>query len=105
MPHLKFDISTPHPLYFRTVSAKDVPPSITLPTSDYYTIVKMSNHAIVGVFRQHVFARRTSQRYAHPIPEEHDSYYVKRMPDSVMVRIFHDGNEIYRCIFVPPADY
>ena len=33
------------------MSAKDVPPSITLPTSDYYTIVKMSNHAVVGVFR------------------------------------------------------
>ena len=22
-----------------------------------------------------------------------------------MVQIFHDGNEVYRCIFVPPADY
>ena len=21
------------------------------------------------------------------------------------VQIFHDGNEVYRCIFVPPADY
>ena len=22
-----------------------------------------------------------------------------------VVQIFHDGNEVYRCIFVPPADY
>ena len=87
------------------MSAKDVPPSITLPTSDYYTIVKMSNHAVVGVFRQHVFARRSTRRYAPPIPEEHDSYSVKRTPERVMVQIFHDGNEVYRCIFVPPADY
>ncbi|QWP19554.1 hypothetical protein J5W72_01810 [Akkermansia muciniphila] len=50
------------------MSAKDVPPSITLPTSDYYTIVKMSNHAVVGVFRQHVFARRSTRRYAPPHP-------------------------------------
>ena len=48
------------------MSAKDVPPSITLPTSDYHTIVKMSNHAVVGVFRQHVFARRSTRRYAPP---------------------------------------
>lgn len=75
------------------------------PTSDYYTIVKMSNHAVVGVFRQHVFARRSTRRYAPPIPEEHDSYCVKRTPERVMVQIFHDGNEVYRCIFVPPADY
>lgn len=44
-------------------------------------------------------------RYAPPIPEEHDSYCVKRTPERVMVQIFHDGNEVYRCIFVPPADY
>lgn len=87
------------------MSAKDVPPSITLPTSDYHTIVKMSNHAVVGVFRQHVFVRRSTRRYAPPIPEEHDSYCVKRTPERVMVQIFHDGNEVYRCIFVPPADY
>ena len=72
---------------------------LPLPTSDYYTIVKMSNHAVVGVFRQHVFARRSSRRYAPPIPEEHDFYCVKRTPDRVMVQIFHDGNEVYRCIF------
>ena len=41
----------------------------------------------------------------HAIPEEHDSYCVKRTPERVMVQIFHDGNEVYRCIFVPPADY
>lgn len=58
----------------------------------------MSNHAVVGVFRQHVFARRSSRRYAPPIPEEHDFYCVKRTPDRVMVQIFHDGNEVYRCI-------
>lgn len=49
--------------------------------------------------------RAAARRYAPPIPEEHDSYCVKRTPERVMVQIFHDGNEVYRCIFVPPADY
>ena len=87
------------------MSAKDVPPSITLPTSDYYTIVKLSNHAVAGVSRQQSFARRSTRQYPPPIPDEHDSYFVQRTPERVMVQIYHDGNEVYRCIFVPPADY
>ena len=40
-----------------------------------------------------------------PFRKSTDSYCVKRTPERVMVQIFHDGNEVYRCIFVPPADY
>lgn len=49
--------------------------------------------------------RAAARAVMRPIPEEHDSYCVKRTPERVMVQIFHDGNEVYRCIFVPPADY
>ncbi len=76
-----------------------------MPTSDYYSILKMSNHAVVGVFRQIISTRRVSAFYNNPVPDEHDSYCVRRTPDKITVQIFHDGDEVYRCIFVPPADY
>ncbi len=87
------------------MNTKDNPPSVTLPTSDYYSILKMSNHAVVGVFRQIVTTRRIASFYANPVPEHYDSYCVKRTPDQVTVQIFHEGDEVYRCIFVPPTDY
>jgi hypothetical protein len=85
------------------VNEKKVP-SITLPTHDYDMMYKMSNHAVVGVFRQNVLLVRNSS-LTTSIPQEHDAYDVKRTPERVIVRVLHNGQEVFQCIFTPPFDY
>ncbi|MEG0143734.1 MAG: hypothetical protein RR250_02095 [Akkermansia sp.] len=80
-------------------------PSLTLPTSDYNLVVKMSNHAVVGVFRKHVWSVRQRSRFSVSVPDEHDAYMVRRQPNQVVVKMIRDGKEVFRCIFVPPVEY
>lgn len=85
--------------------SKNNVPSITLPTSDYELVVKMNNHAVVGVFRKHVWSSRQRNRFTVNVPDEHDAYMVRRLPDRVVVNMIRDGVEVFRCIFVPPVEY
>jgi hypothetical protein len=73
-----------------------------MPIGDYDSISTMSNHAIIGVFRHAFFYQR---RNDYPqLTDKHDSYCIRRFPDQIIVRVFNDGNEVYRCIFVPRKD-
>ncbi len=79
-------------------------PSITLPTHDYDMMFKMSNHAVVRVFRQNVLLVRNSSLTAS-IPQDHDAYDVRRSPECVIVRLLSNGQEVFKCIFTPPFEY
>lgn len=86
------------------VDKKDIP-TITFPTSDFETVARMNNRAVVHVFRQHIWTIRQRLRAQVDVPEEHDAYLVNRTSEGVAVVILHEGREVFRCIFIPPMEY
>lgn len=83
---------------------KDIP-SVTLPTSDYDRMVRMSNHSLVSILREHVLSVHRVQRFSPRPPEDHDAYAVNRCPDHIIVHLWREGREIFQCVFVPPVEY
>lgn len=80
-------------------------PSLTLPFSNYYSMVTMNNHSLVGILRKHVLSHGQMRRFTPAIPEEHDSYHIRRQSDCIIINMFHNGDNIYRFIIVPPTEY
>lgn len=65
----------------------------------------MSNHSLVNILLEHVLSISQRRRISPVPPTEHNAYFVRRLPDRVIFRVFNDGEEVFRCIFIPPTDY
>lgn len=79
-------------------------PSLTLPTSDYEQMLTMSNRRLIYVLRTAVLAPDRVSRFSPRPPMEHDAYTIRHEPGRIVVRLFAEGEEIFRCCFVRPAD-
>lgn len=79
-------------------------PSLTLPTSDYDQMLEMSNRRLIGVLRTAVLAPERAGRFTPHPPAEHDAYTVRHEPGRIVVRLYAEGIEVFRCVFVRPVD-
>lgn len=79
-------------------------PSLTLPTSDFDQMLAMSNRRLICVLRSAVLAPERAMRFSPRPPMEHDAYTVHHEPSRIIVRLYVEGEEIFRCCFVKPED-
>lgn len=79
-------------------------PSLTLPTSDFDQMLTMSNRRLICVLRTAVLAPERAGRFSPHPPAEHDAYTVRHEPGRIVVRLFAEGIEVFRCNFVRPED-
>ena len=81
-------------------------PSLTLPTSDYEQMLTMSNRRLICVLRSAVLAPERASRFSPRPPAEHDAYTIRHEKGRIIVRLYSDGIEVFRCYFVrPDEDY
>lgn len=64
----------------------------------------MSNRRLICVLRAAVLAPERAARFSPRPPLEHDAYTVRHEPGRIVVRLFTEGEEVFRCCFVRPAD-
>ena len=67
-------------------------------------MLTMSNRRLICVLRAEVLAPERVGRFSPRPPMEHDAYTVRHEPGRIVVRLFMDGAEIFRCCFVRPTD-
>lgn len=79
-------------------------PSLILPTSDYEQMLTMSNRRLICVLRTAVLAPERVGRFSPRPPAEHDSYTVRHEQGRIVVRLFMEGEEVFRCCFERPRD-
>lgn len=79
-------------------------PSLMLPTSDYEQMLTMSNRRLICVLRTAVLAPDRAIRFSPRPPAEHDAYTIRHEAGQIVVRLFAEGEEIFRCCFVRPAE-
>lgn len=79
-------------------------PSLTLPTSDYDQMLTMSNRRLICVLRSAVFSPERAARFAPRPPADHDAYTVRHEAGCIVVRLFSDGAEVFRCCLVRAED-
>ena len=79
-------------------------PSLTLPTSDYEQMLTMSNRRLICVLRAAVLAPDRAARFSPRPPMEHDAYTIRHEAGRIVVRLFAEGAEVFRCCFVRPAE-
>lgn len=80
-------------------------PSLTLPTSNFDEMLAMSNRRLIGVLRTAVFAPEKMTRFSPRPPEEHDAYVVRHEPKRIVIRLFANGEEVFRCNLIPDQEY
>ena len=79
-------------------------PSLMLPTSDFEQMLTMSNRRLICVLRSAVLAPERSMRFSPRPPAEHDAYTIRHEQGSIVVRLYAEGEEIFRCCFVRPTE-
>ena len=79
-------------------------PSLVLPTSDYEQMLTMSNRRLICVLRTAVLAPDRVARFSPRPPVEHDAYLVRHEPGRIVVRLYAEGREVFRCCFVRAED-
>lgn len=67
-------------------------------------MITMSNRRLICVLRAAVLAPERVARFSPRPPAEHDSYTVRHEPGRIVIRLFAEGVEVFRCCFVRPAD-
>lgn len=80
-------------------------PSLTLPTGNFDEMLSMSNRRLIGVLRAAVFSPENMMRFSPRPPEKHDAYIIRHEPGRIVVRLYADGEEIFRCCLVPNQEY
>lgn len=92
-------------VYSAVTVSKSRIPYLTLPTSDYDQMLSMSNRRLISLLRSAVLAPERVSRFSPRPPAEHDSYTVRHEAGSIVVRLYADGEEVFRCCFVRPVEY
>lgn len=64
----------------------------------------MSNRRLICVLRSAVLAPERAYHFSPRPPAEHDAYIIRHEPGQIIVRLYADGEEIFRCCFVRPKD-
>ncbi len=77
-------------------------PSITIETTDYEYLSKMSNHSVVHVFLRY---EESNRHTSLPASSSYSSYIVRRYPNRVILGLVKEASEIFRVIFVPSQSY
>lgn len=76
-------------------------PSLTLPTGNFDEMLAMSNRRLIEVLRAAVLSPENVMRFSPRPPEEHDAYIIHHESRRIIVCLYADGEEIFRCCLVP----
>lgn len=68
-------------------------------------MVAMSNRRLVCLLRTAVLSSSGAGRFSPRPPADHDAYVVHHQPGCISIRLYADGEEVFRCQFIPPSDY
>ena len=59
----------------------------------------MSNRSLINILRTAVLAPNRIGRFSPRPPADHDAYIVTHEPARIVVRLYADGVEVFRCCF------
>ena len=64
----------------------------------------MSNRRLICILRSAVLSPERASRFSPRPPAEHDSYVIRHEAGRIAVRLYAEGEEIFRCYFVRSVD-